>query len=71
MEFVVNYCWYMWFVEFGGCGMFEEVFGFLLNLWWVECLVVIGNMFGMWLDYVMFGFYVEYCVGCDMWDLMG
>jgi hypothetical protein len=66
MELAANHCRHMRFVESGGRGMLEEVSGLPLNSRRVECPVAIGNISGMWLDHVTFGFYAEHCVGCDM-----
>jgi hypothetical protein len=71
MELAANHCRHMRFVESGGRGMLEEVSGLPLNSRRVECPVAIGNMSGMRLDDVTFGFYAEHCVGCDMRDPTG
>jgi hypothetical protein len=59
MELAANHCRHMRFVEAGGRGMLEEVSGLPLNSRRVECPVAIGNMSGMRLDHVTFGFYAE------------
>lgn len=66
MELAANHCRHMRFVESGGRGMLEEASGLPLNSRRVECPVAIGNMSGIRLDHVTFGFYAEHCVGCDM-----
>ena len=66
MELAANHCRHMRFVESGGRGMLEQVSGLPLNARRVECPVAIGNMSGMRLDDVTFGFYAEHCVGCAM-----
>lgn len=71
MELAANHCRHMRFVESGGRGMLEEVSGLPLNSRRVECPVAIGNISGMRLDHVTFGFYAEHCVGCDMRDPTG
>lgn len=71
MGLAANHCRHMRFVESGGRGMLEEVSGLPLNSRRVECPVAIGNMSGMRLDHVTFGFYAEYCLGCDMRDPTG
>jgi hypothetical protein len=71
MELAASHCRHMRFVESGGRGMLEEVSGLPLNMRRVECPVAIGNMAGMRLDHVAFGFYAEHCVGCDMRDPTG
>lgn len=71
MELAANHCRHMRFVESGGRGMLEEVSGLPLNSRRVECPVAIGNMSGMRLEHVTFGFYAEHCVGCDMRDPTG
>lgn len=71
MELAENHCRLMRFVESGGRGMLEEVSGLPLNSRRVECPVAIGNISGMRLDHVTFGFYTEHCVGCDMRDPTG
>lgn len=71
MELAANHCRHMRFVESDGRGMLEELSGLPLNSRRVECPVAIGNMSGMRLDHVTFGFYVEHCVGCDMRDPTG
>ncbi|WP_114905915.1 hypothetical protein [Ornithinimicrobium murale] len=71
IELAANHCRHMRFVESGGRGMLEEMSGLPLNSRRVECPVAIGNMSGMQLDHVTFGFYGEHCVGCDMRDPTG
>lgn len=71
MQLAENHCRHMRFVEFGGRGMLEAVYGLPLNSRRVECPIAIGNMSGMRLDHVTFRFYAEHCVGCDMRDPTG
>ena len=71
MGLAANHCRRMRFVESGGRGMLEELSGLPLNARRVECPVAIGNVSGMRLDYVTFGFYAEHCVGCDLRDPTG
>ncbi|MBB1058941.1 DUF2125 domain-containing protein [Dietzia sp. B19] len=71
MELAANHCRQMRFVESGGHGLLEEVSGLPLNSRRVECPVAIGNMSGMQLGQVTFGFYAEHCVGCDVRDPTG
>lgn len=66
MGLAADHCRHMRFVESGGRGLLEEVTGLPLNSRRVECPVAIGNISGMRLDPVTFGFYTEHCVGCDM-----
>src|SRR4051794_31801769 len=71
MELAENHCRHMRFVEYGGRGILEELSGLPLNSRRVECPIAIGNISGMRLDHVTFGFYGEHCVGCDMRDPTG
>jgi hypothetical protein len=71
IELAANHCRHMRFVESGGRGMLEEMSGLPLNSRRVECPVAMGNISGMRLDHVTFGFYAEHCVGCDVRDPTG
>jgi len=71
MELAADHCRHLRYVEFGGRGMLEAASRLPLNTRRVECPVAIGNVSGMRLDDVTFGFYAEHCVGCNMRDPTG
>lgn len=61
----------MRFVEAGGHGMLEEIYGLPLNARRVECPIAIGNTSGMRLDLEALDFYHEHCIGCAHRDPTG